>query len=108
VTVSGSMASQSSPRSQTVSAIMSFLVAVLLHPEIQITAQEEIDAVTGRVRLPTFDDRPRLPFVDAICKEVLRWRPIVPLGEFSIRLSISIAHSKDFMIHSRTPCCHRR
>jgi len=55
-------------------------VAALLHPEIQITAQKEIDAVTGRGRLPTFDDRPRLPFVDAICKEVLRWRPIGPLG----------------------------
>ncbi len=67
---------------KTVSSIMSFFVAALLHPEIQITAQKEIDAVTGRVRLPTFDDRPRLPFVDAICKEVLRWRPVAPLGEF--------------------------
>ncbi|KAI0280320.1 cytochrome P450 [Russula aff. rugulosa BPL654] len=33
-----------------------------------------------RERLPTFEDRPRLPFVDAICKEVKRWRPAVPLG----------------------------
>jgi len=59
---------------------MSFFVAALLHPEIQIRAQEEIDAVTGRERLPTFEDRPRLTFVDAICKEVLRWRPVVPLA----------------------------
>jgi len=64
----------------TVSSLMSFFVAALLHPEIQIRAQEEIDAVTGRERLPTFEDRQRLPFVDAICKEVLRWRPVVPLA----------------------------
>jgi cytochrome P450 len=84
---------------------MSFFVAALLHPEIQIRAQEEIDAVTGRVRLPTFDDRPRLPFIDAICKEVQRWRPVTPLGEFGTRRLI--AHSKDFMIHRHTPRCHR-
>jgi cytochrome P450 len=60
---------------------MTFLVAALLHPEIQKKAQEELDAVTMRERLPTFEDRPWLPFVDAICKEVTRWRPITPLGE---------------------------
>jgi hypothetical protein len=67
-------------------------MAVMLHPEIQIRAQEDIDAVTGRERLPTFEDRPRLPFVDAICKEVLRWRPVLPLGEFIS--DVSIAYSK--------------
>jgi cytochrome P450 len=60
---------------------MIFIVAALLHPEIQKTAQGELDAVTMRERLPTFEDRPRLPYVDAICKEVTRWRPIAPLGE---------------------------
>ena len=60
---------------------MPFFVAALLRPEIQMIAQREIDAVTMRERLPTFEDRPRLPFVDAICKEVKRWRPAVPLGE---------------------------
>lgn len=71
---------------------MSIIIAIMLHPEIQIRAQEDIDAVTGRERLPTFEDRPRLPFVEAICKEVLRWRPVLPLGEFSTNLSI--AYSK--------------
>jgi cytochrome P450 len=60
---------------------MSFFVAALLRPDIQTTAQQELDAVTRRERLPTFKDCPRLPFVDAICKEVIRWRPVVPLGE---------------------------
>jgi hypothetical protein len=84
---------------------MSFFVAALLHPEIQIKAQEEIDAVIGRGRLPIFDDRPRLPFIDGICKEVQRWRPVAPIGEFSIRQSMT--HSKDFTIHRHTPRCHR-
>ncbi|KAH9990431.1 cytochrome P450 [Russula vinacea] len=67
-------------RFQTASSIMVFIIATLVRPEIQIMAQKELDAVTGRERLPTFEDRPRLPFIDAICKEVLRWRPVTPLG----------------------------
>lgn len=59
---------------------MSFFVGVLLHPDVQSKAQAELDAVTGRERLPTFEDRPRLPFVDAVCKETLRWMPVAPLG----------------------------
>jgi cytochrome P450 len=64
---------------------MSFFLAASLYPDVQKQAQEELDAVTGRERLPTFEDRSRLPFVDAVCKEVLRWKPVVPLGA-SIRL----------------------
>ena len=55
---------------------------MLLYPGVQKKAQDELDIVTGRERLPTFEDRPRLPFVDAVCKEVLRWRPVTPLGAF--------------------------
>ena len=53
---------------------------MLLYPEIQKKAQDEIDSVIGRDRLPTFEDRPRLPFIDAVCKEVMRWRPVTPTG----------------------------
>lgn len=55
---------------------------MLLYPDIQRKAQDELDSVVGRERLPTFEDRLGLPFVDAICKEVLRWRPVSPLGSF--------------------------
>jgi cytochrome P450 len=57
-----------------------FLIACMLHPEAQEKARREIDAVVGRDRLPTFEDRQRLPFVDAMCNEVLRWRPVLPIG----------------------------
>jgi cytochrome P450 len=60
--------------------MMTFLIASLLHPELQKKAQDEIDAVVGRERLPTFEDRPKLPFIGAMCKEVLRWQPVVPMG----------------------------
>jgi len=57
-----------------------FFVAMLLYPDIQQKAQDELDSVIGRDRLPTFEDRPRLPFIDAVCKEILRWRPVTPLA----------------------------
>ena len=53
---------------------------MIAFPEVQRRAQAEIDAVVGRDRLPTFDDAPRLPYVRAIIKEILRWRPTVPFG----------------------------
>ena len=68
--------------SQTVSALRVLFVAMLINPDIQKRAQDELDSVIGRERLPTFEDRPKLPFVDAVCKEVLRWRPASPAGVF--------------------------
>lgn len=57
---------------QTVSAITSFLLATLLYPEMQTRGQEEVDRVIGHGRLPTFDDRPTLPYIEGIVKETLR------------------------------------
>ena len=51
---------------------------MIAFPQVQRRAQAEIDAVVGRDRLPTFDDAPRLTYVRAIIKEILRWRPPVP------------------------------
>jgi len=53
---------------------------MLLHPEAQKRAQDELDRVLGTTCLPTFDDRSRLPYVDAVIAETLRWEPVVPLG----------------------------
>ena len=67
--------------------MMTFFLAMALHPDIMRKVQHEIDAVTGGDRLPTFDDHPRLPFVDAVCREVLRWQPVTP--HLSVRTSVS-------------------
>lgn len=50
------------------------------YPEIQKKAQQEIDAVVGTDRLPSFDDRRDLPYVDALVKELFRWNPVLPMG----------------------------
>ena len=60
---------------------MSFLfLALVLFPEVQRRAQAELDVAIGRDRLPTFDDRPRLPYIEALCKELLRWQMVIPIG----------------------------
>ena len=56
------------------------MLAMCLYPDVLRKAQEEIDAVVGRDRMPTFADTPRLPYIRAMVKEVLRWRPVAPLG----------------------------
>jgi cytochrome P450 len=55
-------------------------LAMLVYPETQARAQAELDAVVGRERLPTFADYPCLPYIRAMVKEVLRWKPVGPLG----------------------------
>ncbi|KAH9917582.1 cytochrome P450 [Fomitopsis serialis] len=64
----------------SVSAIRSFFLAMMRFPEAQRKAQAEIDRVIGSDRLPTVADREQLPYVRALCWEVLRWQPIAPLG----------------------------
>ena len=49
-------------------------------PEVQRKAQAEIDAVIGHDRLPTIADRERLPYLNALLLEVLRWMPVAPMG----------------------------
>ncbi|KAH9970837.1 cytochrome P450 [Lactifluus volemus] len=51
-----------------------------LFPDAQHKAQHEIDHVVGNDRLPNLADRDSLPYVNALVSEVLRWRPVVPIG----------------------------
>ncbi|KAF8442293.1 cytochrome P450 [Boletus edulis BED1] len=44
---------------------------MVLYPEVQAKAQAELDSVTGNGRLPQFDDRASLPYVDAILHELV-------------------------------------
>jgi cytochrome P450 len=57
-----------------------FILNMVLHPEIQNKAQDLLDKVVGRNRLPTFNDRPQLTFIDCIVQETLRWCPVSPVG----------------------------
>ncbi|KAF9805511.1 hypothetical protein IEO21_09009 [Rhodonia placenta] len=65
---------------QTITTLLTFFLAMVLHPEVVHKAQAEIDRVVGRTRLPTLMDRDALPYLDQVLKEVYRWNPPVPLG----------------------------
>ncbi|CAL1695170.1 unnamed protein product [Somion occarium] len=64
----------------TVSTLLSFILAMVLHPEIQKKAHKEVDQILGARRLPSFSDRHALPYIDAIVNECLRWHPVIPLS----------------------------
>jgi cytochrome P450 len=53
---------------------------MVLYPDAQKKAQQEIDKVIGPHRLPNFEDRHSLPFVEAFYREIKRWHPLLPLG----------------------------
>lgn len=69
------------PIFETASSISSLFLALVLFPQVQRRAQAELDVVIGRDRLPTFDDRQRLPYIEALCKELMRWYSVLPMGK---------------------------
>ncbi|CRG92454.1 Cytochrome P450 2F2 [Talaromyces islandicus] len=60
------------------SMMLAFIQAMLAFPDVQKRAQEELDAVVGESRMPTWADYAQLPYVAMIVKETMRWRPVVP------------------------------
>ncbi|KAG1831330.1 cytochrome P450 [Suillus variegatus] len=64
----------------TASALQTFLLAMVLYPDIQARACIELDQAVKHDRMPCLDDRASMPYLDAILREVLRSYPVVPLG----------------------------
>jgi cytochrome P450 len=59
---------------------------MMSHPHIQIKAQHELDTILPPGVLPTLQDMENLPYVTALVRETLRWKPITPFGlDFSRR-----------------------
>ena len=59
-----------------------FVMAMATRPEVQSRARQEIDRVCtdgDTLRLPQLSDLSAMPYVAAMTKEVLRWRPTVQL-----------------------------
>lgn len=59
---------------------------MVCYPEVQRKAQAELASVVGRDRLPDFEIRDQLPYINAIIKETMRWQPVTPLGTLSTSL----------------------
>ncbi|KAF9261358.1 cytochrome P450 [Marasmius fiardii PR-910] len=64
----------------TVCALRVFILTMVCYPKTQQKAQEEIDRVVGKDRLPSLEDKSMLPYVMAILFEVMRWQPVNPLA----------------------------
>ncbi|PYH40405.1 cytochrome P450 [Aspergillus saccharolyticus JOP 1030-1] len=60
-----------------------FLMAMISHPETMARARKDMDALCvgpdGALRLPGMADWEQLPYLAAMVKEVLRWRPTTPI-----------------------------
>lgn len=58
--------------------ILWLFVAALQNPSFVKRAHEVLDAIVGRDRLPNFEDRSKLAYIEAVAHELFRWRPISP------------------------------
>lgn len=62
------------------SPLATFILAMLLYPEVALRAQREVDNVTGGPRndaIPTLADRKNMPYVECVLREVLRFVSII-------------------------------
>ncbi|GJJ11057.1 hypothetical protein Clacol_005288 [Clathrus columnatus] len=57
-----------------------FIYTMLLHPEVQKRAQEELDEVVGSGASPSFEDFERLKYTRAVFQELLRWNAVLHIG----------------------------
>ncbi|XP_062621579.1 cytochrome P450 2C28-like [Saccostrea cucullata] len=64
----------------TSTALRWFAVFMIRNPEVQEKMRKEINDVIGNSRYPTMNDRPNLPYTEAVLHEVLRIGCIVPLS----------------------------
>jgi cytochrome P450 len=58
------------------STLNNFLLAMSLHPHIVKRAQKELDRVVGANRMATWEDQKDHPYIRALIKENLQWRPV--------------------------------
>jgi cytochrome P450 len=75
---------------QSISTILLFIYAILAFPEIQARAQAEVDALTGKTRLPSASDASSLLYVRKIVTEVLRLSPVIPTGNYSPTILVKL------------------
>ncbi|XP_019871649.1 methyl farnesoate epoxidase-like [Aethina tumida] len=67
--------------SETTSNTLGFaMLYMIVYPEVQAKVQAELDEFVGRNRWPTFADRSRLKYTEAVLMEIQRRTNVPPLG----------------------------
>jgi cytochrome P450 len=65
----------------TTSTTLEWLFYILCnYPETQRKIQEELDKVVGPNRLPKYEDKDNLPYINAVILELMRWKHFAPFG----------------------------
>ena len=59
---------------------MLLVLYLIQNPAVQRKAQEEVDRVVGKDRLPAWDDLPCLKYIGLVLQETYRMNPLSPLG----------------------------
>ena len=57
---------------QSQSTLVGAFLALSLNPDVVKRAQAELDAAVGSDRMPDFDDKDRLPYIQAVVDETMR------------------------------------
>lgn len=56
-----------------IASITTLFYVLAAYPRVRKLVQTEIDRVVGRDRLPTLDDRPSMPYSEAVYRELVCW-----------------------------------
>ncbi|KAL6193107.1 hypothetical protein ACLB2K_034191 [Fragaria x ananassa] len=86
----------------TVAILLEWIMArIALHQDIQAKAQEELNTIVGNHRNVRDSDLPKLPYLQAIVKEVLRMHPPGPLLSWA-RLTVHDVHVDKVLVPAGT------
>lgn len=64
---------------------------MVLYPETQKPAWEELDAVVGREHPPRWEHCEKMTYLLATVRETLRWRPTLPCGLMHVASEVCLA-----------------
>ncbi|EPT05737.1 hypothetical protein FOMPIDRAFT_1045040 [Fomitopsis schrenkii] len=63
----------------TMAPLLVFMLMMSRHPDMLEKIQDEITRVVGQSRLPDFEDRASLPYLECVLREAYRWCPVAPI-----------------------------